>query len=94
MVGSYYNTPDWFYQEDEWGRPFWQFEPVPGWGVNPLVYEVPRVGIGGCNCPGIAGLGQDEYNETSWGMVAFAATGGIGLGMIFMHLYHVLRKKS
>lgn len=97
MIGSFYMTPEYFYQEDPWGTPFWQDAPVPGWGVNPLAYEVPRVGVGGlgCNCgPHISGLGQDEYRETSWGMVALAATGGIGLGMMFMHAYHVLKKKN
>ena len=89
---SFWNVPDSDYHELAVATPGWQSAPVPGWGINPLRAGPMRVGIGG----GIPGeddvlprfepLGADPeavYRETSWGVVAFAAAGGIMLGILF-----------
>jgi len=67
---------------------------LPQWAAT----TSPFSGLGCCgNCGGsMRGLGAegDQYKETSWGMVALAASGGIGLGLLFSWMYHATRKAS
>lgn len=66
----------------------WPFNPEPHLAVNPYAAGPPRVGLGcggGCGCGGCAALGQtaeEEYAQTSYGMLALVGAGAFLGGLL------------
>jgi hypothetical protein len=76
------------------GTPFWWNAPVPSWGMNPMAAGSRRVGVGALGRCGCAAVGQDprvaedtaaKYEHATWGHVAFAAAGGLVVGLVIGH---------
>lgn len=94
---SYVNVMQQEYHEGPAGTPGWQDAPVPGWGINPDRSGPRRVGVGAAFERGsipceddflphyypLSAAPSDAYLETSYGVVALAAAGGIGIGVLF-----------
>lgn len=96
-----------YYQQLPAGTPGWQDAPVPGWGINPLRAGPRRVGVGAYASPVYSDnvpqnsavlphyvpIGADAASEqTTYGVVALAAAGGIVAGLSFGWLWFGKRK--
>lgn len=66
------------------GTPGERFAPVPGWGMNPAAAGPRRVGVG--QDDRAAADIEDRYRQTSWGVVAATAAGGLLLGVFLGYL--------
>jgi len=67
------------YSANNPGTPGWQFAPVPGWGANPAAAGARRVGVGqdARTAPDLS----EQYEKTSYGMVAAVGAGALMLGV-------------